>query len=132
MQVAVGTLVQVGNTWRLIGREALVGICNGFVLGCITGLLVGFIFSRPELGVVIAGGMLANQSVAAIVGIVIPLVLDRLGADPAIASSIFVTAMTQVTDILQFQRRSNAQTQRRLQSQGRRSQLRKSRCIRPP
>jgi magnesium transporter len=91
-----------GNTWRLIGREALVGICNGLVLGCITGILVGFIFSRPELGLVIAGGMLANQSVAALVGIIIPLALDRLGTDPAIASSIFVTAMTDATGFFAF------------------------------
>ncbi len=94
--------LNAGNTWRLIGREALVGICNGVVLGCITGVIVGFIFSRPELGVVIAGGMLANQSVAALVGIIIPLTLDRLGVDPAIASSIFVTAMTDATGFFAF------------------------------
>jgi magnesium transporter len=91
-----------GNTWRLIGREALVGICNGIVLGCVTGLLVGIIFDRPELGLVIAGGMLANQTVAALVGIIIPLALDRLGVDPAVASSIFVTAMTDATGFFAF------------------------------
>jgi len=90
------------NTWRLIGREALVGICNGLVLGCITGVLVGFLFDRPELGLVIAGGMLANQTVAALVGIIIPLSLDRLGIDPAIASSVFVTAMTDATGFFAF------------------------------
>ena len=91
-----------GNSWRLIGREALVGICNGLVLGCVTGVLVGLIFNRPELGLVIAGGMLANQTVAALVGIVIPLVLDRLSIDPAVASSIFVTAMTDATGFFAF------------------------------
>jgi magnesium transporter len=94
--------LNAGNTWRLIGREALVGVCNGIVLGCITGVLVAFIFSRPELGLVIAGGMLANQSVAALVGIIIPLALDRVGVDPAIASSIFVTAMTDATGFMAF------------------------------
>ncbi len=91
-----------GNAWRLVGREALVGICNGVVLGGVTGVLVALIFSRPELGLVIAGGMLTNQSVAALVGIVIPLTLDRLGIDPAIASSIFVTAMTDATGFFAF------------------------------
>ena len=91
-----------GNTWRLIGREALVGICNGVVLGFITGVLVGLIFSRPELGLVIAGGMLANQTVAALVGIIVPLVLDRVNIDPAIASSVFVTAMTDATGFFAF------------------------------
>lgn len=94
--------LNAGNTWRLIGREALVGICNGVVLGCVTGVLVGFIFGRPELGLVIAGGMLANQTVAAIVGIAIPLALDRLSVDPAVASSIFVTAMTDATGFFAF------------------------------
>ncbi len=94
--------LNAGNTLRLIGREALVGICNGVVLGCITGLLVGFMFARPELGLVIAGGMLANQSVAAIVGIIIPLALDRFGIDPAVASSVFVTAMTDATGFFAF------------------------------
>jgi magnesium transporter len=94
--------LNAGNTWRLIGREALVGICNGVVLGCITGALVGFIFSRPELGLVIAGGMLTNQTVAALVGIIIPLALDRLNVDPAIASSVFVTAMTDATGFFAF------------------------------
>ena len=94
--------LNTGNTWRLIGREALVGICNGVVLGCVTGVLVGLIFSRPELGLVIAGGMLANQTVAALVGIIIPLVLDRFGIDPAVASSIFVTAMTDATGFFAF------------------------------
>lgn len=91
-----------GNAWRLIGREALVGICNGVLLGCITGALVALIFSRPELGLVIAGGMLANQTVAALVGIIIPLALDHVGIDPAIASSIFVTAMTDATGFFAF------------------------------
>jgi magnesium transporter len=94
--------LNTSNTWRLIGREALVGICNGVLLGCITGVLVGLIFARPELGIVIAGGMLANQSVASLVGIIIPLSLDRLGIDPAIASSIFVTALTDATGFFAF------------------------------
>ena len=91
-----------GNTWRLIGREALVGICNGVFLGCVTGALVAVVFMQPDLGLVIAGGMLANQTVAAIVGIIIPLALDRLSIDPAIASSIFVTAMTDATGFFAF------------------------------
>ncbi|MGH6925455.1 MAG: magnesium transporter [Propylenella sp.] len=94
--------LDAGNVWRLIGREALVGISNGIVLGCVTGILVALIFGRPELGLVIAGGMLANQSVAALVGIVIPLALDRLGVDPAVASSVFVTAMTDATGFFAF------------------------------
>jgi magnesium transporter len=90
------------NAWRLIGREVLVGICNGLLLGCVTGLIVAFLFGRPELGFVIAGGMLANQTVAALVGITVPIVLERLEVDPAVASSIFVTAMTDATGFFAF------------------------------
>jgi magnesium transporter len=94
--------INAGNTWRLIGREALVGICNGLILGGVTGVLVAVLFGRPELGLVIAGGMLANQTVAALVGIAVPLVLDHFEIDPAVASSIFVTAMTDATGFFAF------------------------------
>ena len=94
--------LNAGNAWRLIGREALVGICNGVILGGVTGVIVGLLFGRPELGLVIAGGMLANQAVAALVGIIVPLVLDRYEVDPAVASSIFVTATTDATGFFAF------------------------------
>ena len=95
---------QIGasNAWRLVGREALVGICNGVLLGAVTGTIVALLFDRPELGLVIAGGMLANQTVAALVGTVVPLVLDRLEVDPAVASSIFVTATTDAAGFFAF------------------------------
>ena len=94
--------INSANTRRLIGREALVGICNGLLLGSVTGIIVALLFSRPELGLVIAGGMLANQTVAALVGIAVPLMLDRFDVDPAVASSIFVTAMTDATGFFAF------------------------------
>jgi magnesium transporter len=94
--------INTANTWRLIGREVLVGICNGLLLGTVTGVIVALLFGRADLGFVIAGGMLANQTVAALVGIVVPLVLDRFDVDPAVASSIFVTAMTDATGFFAF------------------------------
>jgi magnesium transporter len=90
------------NAWRIIGREAMVGVSNGVVLGSVTGLVVWLIFGNRLLGLVIAGGMLVNQSVAALVGILVPLVIDRLRIDPAIASSIFVTGMTDATGFFAF------------------------------
>jgi magnesium transporter len=90
------------HPWRLIGREFLVGICNGLVLGTVTGLIVAALFGRPELGLVIAGGMLANQTVAALVGIGVPLILDRFDVDPAVASSVFVTAATDASGFFAF------------------------------
>ncbi|MGQ7791622.1 magnesium transporter [Faunimonas sp. B44] len=90
------------NALRLIGREALVGISNGVVLGTVTGIAVTLFFGRPELGVVIAGGMLTNQTVAALVGILIPLTLEKVGVDPAVASSVFVTTATDATGFFAF------------------------------
>jgi magnesium transporter len=83
-------------------REALVGISNGLILGSVTGLIVWGIFGSELLGLVIAGGMLVNQTVAAAVGILIPLVLEKLRIDPAVASSIFVTAMTDASGFFAF------------------------------
>jgi magnesium transporter len=80
----------------------MVGISNGIILGGVTGLGVFLIFGNRLLGLVIAGGMLVNQSVAAMVGIVVPLVLHRLKVDPAIASSIFVTGMTDASGFFAF------------------------------
>jgi magnesium transporter len=90
------------NAWRLIGREVLVGISNGVLLGCVTGVIVALLFGRTDLGLVIAGGMFVSQTVAAFVGIVVPLALDRLNVDPAVASSIFVTATTDAIGFFAF------------------------------
>ena len=93
---------QIAHAWRLIGREVLVGISNGVLLGCVTGTIVAALFGRPELGLVIAGAMFVSQTVAAFVGIVVPLALDRLNVDPAVASSIFVTATTDAIGFFAF------------------------------
>jgi magnesium transporter len=94
--------LSAANAWRVILREAMVGISNGMILGCVTGVAVWGIFGNRLLGVVIAGGMLANQTVAALVGIVIPLILNRMKVDPAVASSIFVTGMTDASGFFAF------------------------------
>jgi magnesium transporter len=94
--------LSAANAWRVVLREAMVGISNGIILGSATGLAVSAIFRNQLLGVVIAGGMLANQTVAALVGIVVPLVLHKLKVDPAVASSIFVTGMTDASGFFAF------------------------------
>jgi magnesium transporter len=90
------------NIWRVIAREALVGVSNGVILGSVTGVGVWLLLGYRTLGLVIAGGMLVNQSVAALVGIIVPLVLNRLKVDPAVASSIFVTGMTDASGYFAF------------------------------
>jgi len=80
----------------------MVGLLNGAVIAIIIGLIAGFWFSNPDLGLVIAVAMVINMLAAALGGILIPLFLDKLGADPAISSSIFTTMVTDVIGFLAF------------------------------
>lgn len=90
------------NAWRLIGKEVLVGLMNGVVLAIMAGVVTWVWFSDPALAGVISSAMLLNLLVAALFGISIPLVLDRLGVDPAVASSVFLTMMTDMLGFLAF------------------------------
>ena len=84
------------NATRIILRELMVGMLNGAAFGLITGLVAGFWFSTPGLGIVIALAMLTNLIAGALGGILIPIVLDRWKIDPAVSSGAFVTTVTDV------------------------------------
>jgi len=90
------------NIRRLIVRETLVGLVNGLVFAVITGLVTAIWFANIALGVVIGLAMIANMLAAGVSGILIPLALNRFGADPAIASSAFVTTVTDVVGFFVF------------------------------
>ena len=90
------------NVWRVIRREALVGLVNGVIFAVVMGLIGALWFSMPLLGVVIAIAMVVNLVVAGLAGIMIPVVLDRLGVDPALASGAFVTTVTDVVGFFVF------------------------------
>jgi magnesium transporter len=87
------------NAMRIVWKEVMVGGMNGLLLAAIAGALAGFWFQDPLLGGVIAIGMVANLLVAGFFGVAIPLGLERVGIDPAIASSVLLTT---VTDIVGF------------------------------
>ncbi|MEO1610770.1 MAG: magnesium transporter [Pseudomonadota bacterium] len=90
------------NMWRVILREVLVGLGNGIALALIIAV-VGYVwFGDPMLGVVLAIAMVVNLVVAGLAGIVIPLGLDKAGADPALASGAFVTTVTDVVGFFAF------------------------------
>jgi magnesium transporter len=82
------------NRWRAVAREIRVALLNGATIACLIGIGVGIILGSSALGAVIAAAMLTNIIVAGIAGSLVPVVLDRAGADPAVASSIFVTMVT--------------------------------------
>ena len=90
------------NARRIVMRETLVGFLNGAMFALLTALMALLWFSSFGLGVVIALAMIINMVSAALAGIFVPLILDRFGADPAIASSVFVTTVTDVVGFFAF------------------------------
>jgi magnesium transporter len=91
-----------GNTLRIIGREVMVGLVNGASFAIIVGGVAALWFHDHELGLVIGSAMIINLLAAALAGILIPLALNRAGADPAVASGVFVTMVTDVVGFLAF------------------------------
>jgi magnesium transporter len=90
------------NAWRVVRREALVGLLNGVVFAAATGLVAALWFGSAALGGVMALAMVLTLCVAAVGGVLVPLALDRAGADPAIASGPFVTTITDVVGFFVF------------------------------
>jgi magnesium transporter len=90
------------NAWRVIIRELLVGMVNGLAFAVITGVAAVAWFQIPGLGIVIGLAMICNLVAAALGGILIPLGLHRMRLDPAVASSPFVTTVTDVVGFFAF------------------------------
>ncbi|WP_294622236.1 magnesium transporter [uncultured Roseovarius sp.] len=90
------------NVWRVIRREVLVGLVNGLIFAVVMGVVGVLWFGGPELGYVIAAAMVINLVVAGLAGTVIPIILDRMGVDPALASGAFVTTVTDVVGFFAF------------------------------
>ncbi len=90
------------NMMRLVRREALVGLVNGVIFAVVMGVIGAVWFGSLTLGWVIAVAMVVNLVVAGLAGIAIPVVLDRLKIDPALASGAFVTTVTDVVGFLAF------------------------------
>ncbi|MHA1555123.1 MAG: magnesium transporter [Alphaproteobacteria bacterium] len=90
------------NVRRIIVRELLVGVANGVAFSLILGVVAYVWFQVPGLGVVIGLAMLVNLVAAAAGGVIIPLVLNRLRADPAVSSAAFVTTVTDLIGFLAF------------------------------
>ena len=95
------------NTMRAIRKELLVGTLNGVLFAILSGVATIFIFvddggSSFLLGGIIAGAMIINMIVAGLSGIILPVLLDRLGTDPALASGVFVTTVTDVVGFFAF------------------------------
>jgi magnesium transporter len=90
------------NSWRVVRREFLVGVLNGLGFAIIMGVIAVAWFQVADLGIVIGLAMICVLCAAALGGIIIPIGLIRLGADPAIASGPFVTTVTDVVAFASF------------------------------
>lgn len=90
------------NVWRVIRREVLVGLVNGIIFAIVMGIVGLIWFGSPALGYVIAAAMVVNMVVAGFAGTVIPVILDRVGVDPALASGAFVTTVTDIVGFFAF------------------------------
>jgi len=99
--IALGELTW-GNSRKALIKEALVGAGNGIACGVVGGGMVWLMQGTPWMGVILAMAMIINMFVAAIAGTLIPLSLRALKVDPALASSVFITTLTDVFGFFSF------------------------------
>jgi magnesium transporter len=94
--------VSFHNARRTLLRELFIGVCNGLTIGTLVGLIGWLWQSNAALGIVIGVAMLGNLILASLAGVLVPLTLKALKIDPALASSIFVTTVTDVCGFALF------------------------------
>ena len=90
------------NAYRTVFREMAVGLANGAALAAVTGGVIYFLFRDVMLSVTFGLALIINLFVASLAGVLAPLVLERMGRDPAVSSSVFVTFATDFTGFFAF------------------------------
>jgi len=90
------------NINKIITKEFFIGVLNGIIFAIITGIIVQLWFKQFDLSIIIAASMVLNMIVAGLFGILIPVTLKKINIDPALASSVFVTTVTDVIGFLSF------------------------------
>ena len=91
-----------GNIGKIISKEFFIGILNGIIFALISGIIVQLWFNEINLSILIGISMILNMIVAGLFGILIPISLKKFNVDPALASSVFVTTITDVIGFLSF------------------------------
>ncbi len=89
------------NTWKIVWRELRVALLNGVTVAALIGIAAGVLFGW-EMGAVIAAAMLINIAISGLAGVLVPVAFERMGQDPAVASSVFVTMITDSMGFLAF------------------------------
>lgn len=91
--------VELSDAWTILAKEVAVGMVNGIAVGLVTALIAVLWKGNPLLGLIVGGAMVANMIIAALGGVLVPLGLKLFRIDPALASMVFVTT---ITDVLGF------------------------------
>ena len=99
--IALGDIEWRGNKLRIL-KEIFVGVLNGAVTGLVAGAVIYWMYGNLYLGIIIFVAMIANLVIAGFFGFLVPVVLKALNADPAVASSIFITTATDVFGFFVF------------------------------
>ena len=94
--------LSTSNFNRVVGKEFIIGILNGIIFAIITAVIVHLWFKEINLSLLIAVSMVLNMIVAGLFGILVPVALKKMNIDPALASSVFVTTITDVIGFLSF------------------------------
>ena len=94
--------LSTSNFSRVVGKEFIIGILNGIIFAVITAVIVQLWFNEISLSVLIGVSMILNMIVAGLFGILVPVSLKKINIDPALASSVFVTTITDVIGFLSF------------------------------
>jgi magnesium transporter len=94
--------ISSSNINSIITKEFIIGVLNGIIFAFITGAIVHLWFKDMNLTILISVAMILNMMVAGLFGILVPITLKKFNIDPAIASSVFVTTITDVIGFLSF------------------------------
>ncbi len=94
--------LSASNFNRVVGKEFIIGILNGIIFAVITAIIVQLWFKESSLSILIGISMILNMIVAGLFGILVPVSLKKMNIDPALASSVFVTTITDVIGFLSF------------------------------
>jgi magnesium transporter len=100
--LAMRQLLDANIVNRFVLREAMVGLTNGLIFAIVAGVVALIWFQNIEIALVMGFAMIANMLAAAISGAGIPIILSKMNIDPAVASSVFITTVTDVIGFLTF------------------------------
>ncbi len=102
IQLIASQQLNAKNVFKIINREIVTGLFNGILFALITGIFVYFWFNDLRIAILIGAAMIVNLTVAGLAGIGIPVFLNKIKIDPAIAATVFVTTVTDVVGFFAF------------------------------